>query len=79
MLSLKRSLTEHPARPEDAQAHAHAHEDAQAQEDAHEEAHDEAQEDRCEPPERWEDPPERGRLTGTLMTLTRMYVSGELP
>ena len=43
MLSLKKSLTEHPARPDEAQAQAHAqdeaqaHEDAQAQEDAQDE------------------------------------------
>ncbi len=39
MLSLKKSLTEQPARPEDAQAHAQAQDDAQA----HEEAQDDAQ------------------------------------
>ena len=41
MLALKKSFTEHPARPEDAQAHAQAQEEAQAQEDAHEEAQEE--------------------------------------
>ena len=43
MLSLKKSFTEQPARPEDAQAQAHAQDDTQAQEDAHaqEDAQDE--------------------------------------
>ena len=69
-LFLKRSFTEHPARPEDAQAQAHAQEDAQAHEDAQEDAHEEW----CEPPEEREDDEEedRGRLTGTLITLTRI-------
>ena len=69
--SVKRSFTEHPARPEEAQAQAQAQEEAQAQEDAHEDAHEDAQdethEEWCEGPE-----VERGRLTGTLITLTRM-------
>ena len=71
MLSLKKSLTEHPALPEDAQAHAHAQEEAQAQEDAHEEAHEERGLELRLPPE--PDPrcllPEE-RLTGTLTTFT---------
>ena len=41
MLSLKKSFTEHPARPEDAQAQAHAQEEAQAQECAHDDAQEE--------------------------------------
>ena len=41
MLSSKNSLTEQPARPEDAQAHAHAQEDAHAQLEAQEDAHEE--------------------------------------
>jgi len=43
ILSSKNSLTEQPARPEEAQAHAQAHEEAQAQahEDAQEDAHEE--------------------------------------
>ena len=45
-LSLKKSLTEQPALPLDAQAQAQAQEDAQAQEEAQEEA--QAQEERCE-------------------------------
>jgi len=68
---LKKSFTEQPARPEDAQAQAQAQEDAQAHEET--QAHEEAQEDRCEPPD------ERGLDTGTLTTFTRMYVFGELP
>ena len=72
MLRLKKSFTVQPARPEDAQAQAHAQEEAQAQEDA------QAQE-RCDPPE----PEERDDLcglgAGTLTTLTRMKVFGELP
>ena len=67
ILSAKKSFTEHPARPEDAQAQAHAQEDAQAQEDAHEDAQEEAQEEWCEDPD-----DERVRATGTLMTLTRI-------
>ena len=43
MLSLKKSFTEHPARPEDAQAQAQAQEDTQAQDDA--QAQEEAQEE----------------------------------
>ena len=69
-LSRKRSFTEHPARPEDAQAQAQAQWDAQAQEDAH----DEAQEER-ETQEEWCDEAQEGRervTTGTLTTLTRM-------
>ena len=46
---MNRSFTEHPARPEEAQAQAQAQEEAQAQEDAQDEAQeDEAQEDRCD-------------------------------
>ena len=41
MLSLKNSLTEHPARPEEAHAQAHAQEEAHAQEDAQEDAQEE--------------------------------------
>ena len=69
MLSLKKSFTEQPARPEDAQAQAQAHEDAQAQDDA--QAHDDPP-PREEPPERCVCDDERERLagTGTLMTFT---------
>ena len=73
MLSLKKSLTEQPARPEDAHAHAHAQLEAQAQLCAQEDAHEDAQEERGlePPPERREPPDEReGRLTGTLITFT---------
>ena len=52
-LRLKKSFTEQPARPEEAQAQAQAQEEAHAQEDAQEEA--QAQEERLDPP----DPPER--------------------
>ena len=52
ILSLKKSFTEHPARPEEAQAQAQAQEDAQAQDDAQEDAQDEAQDERREPFER---------------------------
>ncbi len=41
MLSLKKSFTEQPALPEDAQAQAHAQDDAHA----HDEAQDDAQEE----------------------------------
>ena len=67
MPSVKKSFTEQPARPDDAHAQAQAQDDAQAQDEAHDEAQDEAQEERKDPP-----PPERGRLTGTLTTLTRI-------
>ena len=72
MLSMKNSLTEQPARPEEAHAHAQAQEEAQAQEDAQEEAQEDAQEERgLEPPECLELPECReGRLEGTLITLT---------
>ena len=43
MLCLKKSFTEQPARPEDAQAQAQAQDDTQAQEDA--QAHDDAQDE----------------------------------
>ena len=70
MFIRKRSLTEHPARPEEAQAHAQAQDEAQAQDDAQEDAQDEAQDEWCdELPECGE---ERGWLTGTLITLTRI-------
>lgn len=63
-------MTEHPARPEEAQAHAQAQDEAQAQDDAQEDAQDEAQDEWCdELPECGE---ERGWLTGTLITLTRI-------
>ena len=71
MFFLKKSFTEQPARPDEAHAQAQAQEEAQAQDDAHEDA----QEERCEewPDERVKLPEdERGRLTGTLITLTRM-------
>ena len=38
---LKKSFTEQPARPDEAQAHAQAHEEAQAQDEAQECAHEE--------------------------------------
>ena len=70
--SLKKSFAEQPARPEDAQAQAHAQEDAQAQEET--QAQLDAQDEWCEEPlercEFPEEPEERGRLTGTLITLT---------
>ena len=75
-LSLKKSLTEHPARPEDAQAQAQAQEDAQAQCDA--QAQEDAQEEWCEPPDR-EDRDEVDLLTGTLTTLTWINVLPEVP
>ena len=70
--SLKKSFTEQPARPDEAQAHAHAHEDAQAHDDAHDEAHEDAQDERCEDPPLLflDEPPEdllEELLTGTLM------------
>ena len=77
----KKSFTEQPARPEDAQAQAQAQEDAQAQEEA--QAQEDAQDERCEePPERVdreEEEDERDRLTGTLTTFTWIYVFGESP
>ena len=42
---LKKSFTEQPARPDEAQAHAHAQDEAQAQEDAHDDAHEDAQDE----------------------------------
>ncbi len=42
---LKKSFTEQPARPDEAQAHAQAHDEAQAQDDAHDEAQDDAQDE----------------------------------
>ena len=70
-LSEKNSLTEHPARPEDAHAQAHAQLDAHAQLEAQEEAQEERGlelPDRRDPlPDRRE-PPER--RTGTLITFT---------
>ena len=74
MASLKKSLTEHPARPEEAQAQAQAQEEAQAQEDAQEEAQEE---DRDFPPDTR--PDERLDLTGTGMTLTLIKVLGASP
>ena len=76
MASLKNSLTEQPARPDEAQAHAQAQLDAQAQLEAQEDAQEdrglEPELERREPP----DPPEwrrpEGRLTGTLTAFTRM-------
>ena len=72
---MKKSLTEQPARPEDAQAQAQAQEDTQAQ--AQEDAQEDAQEERWEePPLRWLLPPECREppedRTGTLITLTWM-------
>ena len=46
MLSLKKSFTEQPARPEEAQAQAQAQDEAQAHDDAQEDAQDEAHEER---------------------------------
>ena len=76
---MKKSFTEQPARPDDAQAQAQAHDDAQAQDDA--QAHDDAQEEDLPPdlPPDLPIPPERGRLTGTLTTFTLIYVSEESP
>ena len=77
MLSLKKSLTEQPALPEEAQAQAQAQEEAHAQLEAQAEAQEEAQE------ERGLDPRLPGGLlppcTGTLITLTLIKVLGELP
>ena len=73
MLFLKRSLTEQPARPEEAQAQAQAQEEAQAQDDAQDDAHEERCEDPCGLVE------ERGLPVGTLTTFTRMKVFGESP
>ena len=82
--SEKNSLTEHPALPEDAQAHAHAQDEAQAQLEAQEDAQEEAQEERGLDPLLVPEPrpPEdlyEGLLTGVLITLTRIKVSGEFP
>ena len=46
MLSLKKSFTEQPARPEEAHAQAQAQDEAQAHDDAQEDAQDEAHEER---------------------------------
>ena len=70
IFSLKKSLTEHPARPEEAQAQAQAQEEAQAQEDT--QAQEEAQDEWWEDPLLWVEREECGRLTGTLTTLTRI-------
>ena len=70
---MKNSLTEQPARPEEAHAQAQAQEEAQAQEDAQEEAQEDAQEERgLDPPPECRELPEcrEGRLEGTLITLT---------
>ena len=75
MLSLKKSFTEQPASPDDAQAQ------AQAQDDAHAQAQDDAQDEwRDEPPE-WDERFEEGRglMTGTFTTFTWIYVFGESP
>ena len=56
MLSLKNSLTEHPARPEE--AHAQAQDEAQAHDDAQEDAQDEAHEERERGGLELRDPPE---------------------
>ena len=67
---LKKSFTEQPARPDEAQAHAHAQDEAQAQEDAHDDAQEDAQDEWCDDPF-LEDPPEEDlleelRLAGTV-------------
>ena len=67
MLSLKNSLTEQPARPEEAQAQAQAQEEAQAQLEAQAEAQEEWDLDPLDPPE-WRE----GRLAGMLRTFTRI-------
>ena len=71
----KKSLTEQPALPLEAHAQAHAQDDAQAQDEAHEDAHEDTHEDLVDPV--------RGGLlllcTGTLTTLTLIYVLGESP
>lgn len=69
MLSLKKSFTEQPARPEDAHAQAHAQDEAQAHDEAQDDAHDDAQDDRCEDPD---DLLEELLLTGTFITFTCM-------
>ena len=68
IFSLKKSFTEQPALPEEAQAHAHAQDDAQAQDEAHEDAQDDAQEERCDDPLLLLD--ECELLTGTFTTFT---------
>ena len=74
---MKKSFTEHPARPEEAQAQAQAHDEAQAQEDAQEEAQEDAHDecDRLLPAGRecWT---ATGLCTGTFTTLTLIYVLG---
>ena len=66
ILSEKNSLTEQPARPEEAQAQAQAQEEAQAQLEAQAEAQEEWDLDPLDPPE-WRE----GRLAGMLRTFTR--------
>lgn len=74
--SEKNSLTEHPALPEDAQAHAHAQEEAHAQLEAQEDAQEDAQEERGLDPLLVPEPrpPEDlyECLTGVLITFTRI-------
>lgn len=83
MRSIKNSLTEHPARPEEAQAQAQAQLDAQAQLEAQAEAQEDAQEEWECLPELLLCPPERRLpeevLTGTLITFTLMKVLGLSP
>ena len=67
ILSEKNSLTEQPARPEEAQAQAQAQEEAQAQLEAQEDAQEEWDPDPLDPPE-WRE----GRLAGMLRTFTRI-------
>ena len=64
-MSEKNSLTEQPARPEEAQAQAQAQEEAQAQLEAQEDAQEEWDLDPRDPPE-WRE----GRLAGMLSTFT---------
>ena len=58
MLSLKKSFTEQPARPEEAQAQAQAQDEAQAHDDAQEDAQEEAHEERERGGLELRDPPE---------------------
>ena len=77
ILSLKNSLTEHPALPDDAHAQAQAQLDAHAQLDAQDDAQEELLLElllELLPELRLED-----RLTGVLITLTRIYVFGSVP
>ena len=75
--SEKNSLTEHPALPEDAHAHAQAQLEAHAQLEAQEDAQEEAQEERGLEPDPLLPEPRLPEdlyecLTGVLITFTRI-------